>query len=115
MGATLEYHPHGDSSIHEVIGSMGKTWENNIPLIDGQGNYGSPAGDEVGAPRYIEAKLSEFALKAYFDDFDNSTVDFKPNYDNTTFEPEFLPSKYPIILLNGNFASIGLNASPIIK
>ena len=111
MGNTLAYHPHGDSAIHEVIGGMGKPWDNNVCLIKGSGNYGSPADPEIGAPRYIEARLSDFSKKAYFEDFENAIVDMKENYDGTTKEPEFLPAKYPVILFNGSFSSIGYGAA----
>ena len=107
-GTTMaRMHPHGNTSIESAAASMANPNANNIPLLDGQGNFGSKDGDEAGAARYIEANISEFAWKCYFEDFDKRLVDMTPTYTGKGEEPEYLPSRYPVILVNGAFASIG--------
>ena len=95
-----KYHPHGDSSIYEALVRMAQYFSYRYPLVEGQGNFGSIDGDPPAAMRYTEAKLEE--ITAYFlDDINKETVDFVPNYDNTTQEPTLLPTKIPNILING--------------
>lgn len=103
VGATLELHPHGDAAIVETLVNAAREYITYQPLIDKKGNFGSVAGDSAASERYIEAKLSKFAYKCYFEDFDKNIIDTKPNYLNTGVEPEFLPAKYPVILINGTY------------
>ena len=94
------YHPHGDSSIYESMVRMAQAFSMRVPLVDGQGNFGSVDGDPAAAMRYTESRLaksSEFLLR----DIDNKTVDFIPNYDETQLEPSVLPAEYPNLLVNG--------------
>ena len=94
------YHPHGDSSIYEAMVRMAQAFSMRVPLVDGQGNFGSVDGDPAAAMRYTESRLaksSEFLLR----DIDNKTVDFIPNYDETQLEPSVLPAEYPNLLVNG--------------
>lgn len=88
------------TSIESAIVGMGQAWCNSIPLIEPKGNYGSVAGDRAGASRYIQARLSEFAIDCFFSDPD-SVVDMELAYDEETKMPIYLPAKYPIVLLNG--------------
>ena len=94
------YHPHGDSSIYESMVRMAQDFSMRVPLVDGQGNFGSVDGDPAAAMRYTESRLTksaEFLLR----DIDNKTVDFIPNYDETQLEPSVLPAEYPNLLVNG--------------
>ena len=94
------YHPHGDSSIYESMVRMAQAFSMRVPLVDGQGNFGSVDGDPAAAMRYTESRLAksaEFLLR----DIDNKTVDFIPNYDETQLEPSVLPAEYPNLLVNG--------------
>lgn len=100
-------HPHGDGSIEGAIGSMAQPWNWNCPMIEGKGNFGSIRGDEVAALRYIEAKLSDFAIDCYFSDFEMSNVPKLLAYTGREYEPAYLPSKYPISLVNPQLSSIG--------
>src|ERR1700759_4424907 len=95
-----KYHPHGDQSIHDAMVRMAQDFSMRVPLVDGQGNFGSVDGDPPAAYRYTEAKLAKAALPL-LDDLDNDTVDFSPNFDNSTKEPSVLPAKYPNLLVNG--------------
>lgn len=95
-----KYHPHGDSAIYEAMVRMAQDFSMRLPLIDGQGNFGSMDGDSAAAMRYTEARMSN-AAHALIDDIDNSTVDFKPNYDDSLIEPVVLPARYPNLLVNG--------------
>jgi DNA gyrase subunit A len=97
------YHPHGDASVYETIVNLAQPWKNIEPLVDGQGNFGSIDGDKAAAARYIEARLSKYALKCFFEDFNIRHLPTKPTYDGTTVEPEFLPSRYPNALINNTF------------
>lgn len=107
-GTTVgKYHPHGGGSVTGAIGNMANPIFNNIPFIDGHGNFGSINGDEAGAERYIEAKISKFGYYCYFKDFDKNMVDMRPTYNGKYEEPEFLPARYPAVLLNGSFSNIG--------
>lgn len=104
---TGKFHPHGDGSIFGAIGNMVNPRTNNIPFIAGQGNFGSINGDSAGAARYIEAKLSKFGYYCFFKDFDKNMVDMRPSYNDRTEEPEYLPARYPAVLINGCFSNIG--------
>lgn len=103
-----KYHPHGDSSIYEAMVRMAQPFSMRLPLIDGQGNFGSMDGDSPAAMRYTEARLDKVA-HCLIDDIDKDTVDFMPNYDETVFEPKVLPARYPNLLVNGaNGIAVGM-------
>ncbi|WP_435642115.1 DNA gyrase subunit A [Micavibrio aeruginosavorus] len=95
-----KYHPHGDSAIYEAMVRMAQTFSLRLPLIDGQGNFGSMDGDPAAAMRYTEARLAK-AAEALLDDIDKDTVEFRPNYDESTLEPTVLPARVPNLLVNG--------------
>jgi DNA gyrase subunit A len=95
------FHPHGNASIYDAMSRMAQPFSLNVPLVDGHGNFGSIAGDSPAAERYTEARLSKFAEFVLLQDIDKNSVDFLPNYDQTTKEPEILPSRIPILLVNG--------------
>lgn len=95
-----KYHPHGDSSIYDAMVRMAQDFSMRLPLIDGQGNYGSMDGDPPAAMRYTEARLAK-AAEFLLDDIDKETVDFQPNYDEADEEPTVLPAKFPNLLVNG--------------
>jgi DNA gyrase subunit A len=95
-----KYHPHGDQSIYDALVRMAQDFSMRLPLIDGQGNFGSVDGDPPAAYRYTEARLTRISM-ALLDDLDNATVDFQPNYDNTEREPVVLPARFPNLLVNG--------------
>ncbi|MGY4359361.1 DNA gyrase subunit A [Bradyrhizobium sp. i1.7.7] len=95
-----KYHPHGDQSIYDAMVRMAQDFSMRVPLIDGQGNFGSVDGDPPAAYRYTEARLTKVAL-ALLADIDKDTVDFQPNYDNNETEPSVLPAKFPNLLVNG--------------
>lgn len=95
-----KYHPHGDQSIYDAMVRMAQDFSMRVPLIDGQGNFGSVDGDPPAAYRYTEARLTKAAL-ALLADIDKDTVDFQPNYDNNETEPSVLPAKFPNLLVNG--------------
>src|SRR5437588_542910 len=95
-----KYHPHGDQSIYDAMVRMAQLFSMRVPLIDGQGNFGSVDGDPPAAYRYTEARLSEAALEV-LGDIDKDTVDFQPDYDNAATEPSVLPAKFPNLLVNG--------------
>ncbi|TFI60308.1 DNA gyrase subunit A [Sphingomonas parva] len=95
-----KYHPHGDSSIYDALARMTQDWSMRVPLIDGQGNFGSMDPDPPAAMRYTEARLARVA-SALLDDIDKDTVDFQPNYDASEREPQVLPARFPNILVNG--------------
>ncbi|MEO9236883.1 MAG: DNA gyrase subunit A [Jatrophihabitantaceae bacterium] len=94
------YHPHGDMSIYDTLVRLSQPWSMRAPLIDGQGNFGSPGNDPAAAMRYTEARLSPLAMEM-LRDIDEDTVDFKPNYDGRSQEPVVLPSRIPNLLVNG--------------
>lgn len=106
-----KFHPHGDSSIADAAGTMAKQYSNNARYLRGQGNFGSIRGDDVGAPRYIEAGLSSFAYKCFFEDFDKYNVDMKLSYTGKEYEPEYLPAKYPCVLFNPQLSGIGIGCA----
>ncbi|RWX78217.1 DNA gyrase subunit A [Neorhizobium lilium] len=95
-----KYHPHGDSAIYDALARMAQDWSLRMPLIDGQGNFGSIDGDPPAAQRYTECRLEKVA-HALLDDLDKETVDFRDNYDGTMSEPVVLPAKFPNLLVNG--------------
>ena len=95
-----KYHPHGDASIYDALARMTQDWSMRVPLIDGQGNFGSMDPDPPAAMRYTEARLARVA-NALLDDIDKDTVDFTPNYDASESEPQVLPARFPNILVNG--------------
>jgi DNA gyrase subunit A len=96
-----KYHPHGDSSIYEALARMAQTFSLRLPLVDGQGNFGSPDGDAPAAMRYTECKLSR-AASELLSELDKDTVDFRPNYDGVEEEPVVLPARFPNLLVNGS-------------
>ncbi|MBD8890876.1 DNA gyrase subunit A [Roseibium litorale] len=95
-----KYHPHGDSAIYDALVRMAQSFSLRLPLIDGQGNFGSVDGDPAAAMRYTECRLEKVAHKL-LDDIDKDTVDFQENYDNSESEPVVLPAKFPNLLVNG--------------
>ncbi|MGQ2968626.1 MAG: DNA gyrase subunit A [Allorhizobium sp.] len=95
-----KYHPHGDSAIYDALARMAQPWSLRMPLIDGQGNFGSVDGDPPAAQRYTECRLEKVS-HALLDDLDKETVDFRDNYDGTMSEPVVVPAKFPNLLVNG--------------
>ena len=96
-----KYHPHGDSAIYDAMVRLAQDFSMRVPLIEGQGNFGSMDGDSAAAMRYTEARLSN--ISSYLiNDISNETVSFKENYDGSTLEPELLPSEFPNLLINGS-------------
>ncbi len=95
-----KYHPHGDSSIYDALARMTQDWSMSVPLIDGQGNFGSMDPDPPAAMRYTESRLAKVA-NTLLGDLDKDTVDFQPNYDGSESEPTVLPARYPNLLVNG--------------
>ena len=103
-----KYHPHGDVAIYDAMVRMAQSFSLRVPLIDGQGNFGSVDGDPPAAMRYTEARLSRAATRL-LDDIDKDTVDFAPNYDESETEPKVLPAAYPNLLINGaNGIAVGM-------
>ncbi|MFO1134500.1 MAG: DNA gyrase subunit A [Rhodoblastus sp.] len=95
-----KYHPHGDAAIYDALVRMAQPFSMRLPLIDGQGNFGSVDGDPPAAMRYTESRLARPAL-ALLEDIDEGTVDFQPNYDGKEHEPVVLPARFPNLLVNG--------------
>lgn len=95
-----KYHPHGDQAIYDALVRMAQDFSLRLPLIDGQGNFGSMDGDSPAQMRYTEARLNK-AAETLLEDIDKDTVDFRPNYDESLNEPEVLPSRIPNLLVNG--------------
>jgi DNA gyrase subunit A len=95
-----KYHPHGDAAIYDALARMTQNWSMRVPLIDGQGNYGSMDPDPPAAMRYTEARLGKVA-NFLLGDIDRDTVDFQPNYDASEREPQVLPARFPNLLVNG--------------
>ncbi|MGB3271274.1 MAG: DNA gyrase subunit A, partial [Xanthobacteraceae bacterium] len=95
-----KYHPHGDQSVYDALVRMAQDFSMRVPLIDGQGNFGSVDGDMPAAMRYTESRLTKIA-EHLVDDLDKDTVDFHPNYDNSEREPSVLPARFPNLLVNG--------------
>ena len=96
-----KFHPHGDSSVYDAMARMAQDWSLRYPLVFGQGNFGSMDGDPVAAMRYTEAKLSKLSDEVLAD-LDKDTVDFQNNFDDSLQEPTVLPTKLPLLLLNGS-------------
>ena len=96
-----KYHPHGDSSIYDALVRMAQDWSLRVPLIEGQGNFGSIDGDPPAAMRYTESRLFKVS-EALLDDIDKETVDFQDNYDGREQEPVVLPARFPNLLVNGS-------------
>ncbi len=94
------YHPHGDSAIYDALARMTQDWSMRVPLIDGQGNFGSMDPDPPASMRYTEARLARVAM-TLLDDLDKDTVDFTPNYDASREEPQVMPARFPNLLVNG--------------
>jgi DNA gyrase subunit A len=95
------YHPHGDTAIYDSVVRLAQPWSLRYPLIDGNGNFGSPGNDPAAAMRYTEARLAPLAMEM-MRDIDEDTVDFSPNYDGRSQEPDVLPSRFPNLLVNGS-------------
>jgi DNA gyrase subunit A len=95
-----KYHPHGDQAIYDALARMTQDWSMRVPLIDGQGNFGSMDPDPPAAMRYTEARLAKVA-NFLLGDIDKDTVDFQPNYDASEREPQVLPARFPNLLVNG--------------
>ena len=95
-----KYHPHGDQSVYDALVRMVQEFSMSLPLIEGQGNFGSVDGDPAAAMRYTETKLSKVS-QFLIDDIDKNTVGFKSNYDETEKEPIVLPAQFPNLLVNG--------------
>jgi DNA gyrase subunit A len=95
-----KYHPHGDQSVYDAMVRMAQDFTMRIPLIDGQGNYGSIDGDSAAAMRYTEARLSSLG-ESMLDDLEKDTVDWRPNFDGSLREPSVLPTRFPNLLING--------------
>ena len=101
IGDTMgDFHPHGDMAIYDALVRLAQDFSMRLPLIDGQGNFGSVDGDPPAASRYTESRLAKVA-QYLLDDLDKDTVDFKPNYDDRLLEPSVLPAKFPNLLVNG--------------
>ena len=96
-----KFHPHGDSSVYDALARLAQNWNQRYPLVFGQGNFGSMDGDPVAAMRYTEAKLEKIAADV-LGDMDKDTVDFQPNFDDSLEEPVVVPTKLPLLLLNGS-------------
>src|ERR1700722_16589643 len=95
------YHPHGDSAIYDALVRMDQPWSMRMPLVDGQGNFGSPGNDPPAAMRYTECRLAPLAMEM-LRDINEETVDFRPNYDGRSAEPVVLPARFPNLLINGS-------------
>ncbi len=103
-----KYHPHGDAAVYDTMVRMAQDFSLRVPLIDGQGNFGSMDGDSAAADRYTEARMS-LAAHEMVADIDNDTVDFRPNYDGSLEEPSVLPARFPNLLVNGaNGIAVGM-------
>jgi DNA gyrase subunit A len=96
-----QYHPHGDSAIYDTLVRLAQPWSLRYPLVDGQGNFGSPGNDPPAAMRYTECRLAPLAMEVVRD-IDQDTVDFRANYDGRAEEPSILPSRFPNLLVNGS-------------
>src|SRR6185369_12924343 len=95
-----KFHPHGDASVYDALVRIAQDFTLRYPLVDGEGNFGSRDGDEPAAMRYTEARLTKFA-EVLLAELDAGTVDFTPNYDGSLEEPQVLPARLPVVLLNG--------------
>lgn len=107
-GLTMgHYHPHAPEPVQLVLGRMGQDWSNNIMYIDPHGNFGNRNGLPPAAGRYISAKLSKFAYKCFFEDYKHVRIDKTETYTGDDYEPDYLPTRYPIGIVNPQFSSIG--------
>nr|WP_052462429.1 DNA gyrase subunit A [Nigerium massiliense] len=95
------YHPHGDTAIYDTLVRLAQPWVMRAPLVQGQGNFGSPGNDGAAAMRYTECKMAPLAMEMVRD-INENTVDFQPNYDNREMEPTVLPARFPNLLVNGS-------------
>ena len=96
-----QYHPHGDSAIYDTLVRLTQSWSLRYPLVQGQGNFGSPGNDSAAASRYTECRMAALAMEMVRD-IDQDTVNFVPNYDGKNLEPTVLPARFPILLVNGS-------------
>ena len=96
-----QYHPHGDTAIYDTLVRLAQPWVMRAPLVDGQGNFGSPGNDPAAAMRYTECRMAPLAMEMVRD-IDEDTVDFTPNYDGRSQEPTILPARFPNLLVNGS-------------
>ena len=96
-----KYHPHGDSSVYDAMARLAQWWSVRYPLVFGQGNFGSMDGDPVAAMRYTEAKLEKIS-EDILGDLEKDTVDMQNNFDDSLQEPTVMPTKLPLVLLNGS-------------
>ena len=102
VGEVLKnYHPHGDGSVYDTLVRMAQPWVMRYPLVDGQGNFGSVDGDSAAAYRYTECRLTKIS-EELLKDIDEDTVDFIPNYKESSTEPSVLPAALPTLLMNGS-------------
>lgn len=104
---SVNYHPHGTSATGDLVGKLGQYWNNNVMEIVPQGSYGNMRNEEPSAMRYIEGKLSEYTIDCFFDDFKEYCIPMKKSYNGESWEPEYLPAKYPHVLFNPQFSGIG--------
>ena len=96
-----KYHHHGDVALYDALVRLAQDFSMRYPLVDGQGNFGSPGNDGAAAPRYTECRMAPLAMELVRDIHEN-TVDFEPNYDGKTLQPSVLPSRFPNLLVNGS-------------
>src|SRR5690348_4735407 len=96
-----QYHPHGDTAIYDTLVRLAQPWVMRAPLVQGQGNFGSPGNDAAAAMRYTECRMAPLAMEMVRD-IDQDTVDFRPNYDGKSQEPVILPARFPNLLVNGS-------------
>ncbi|MEO8749496.1 DNA gyrase subunit A [Dermatophilaceae bacterium Sec6.4] len=96
-----QYHPHGDTAIYDAMVRLVQPWSMRYPLVDGQGNFGSPGNDGAAAPRYTECRMTPLSMELVRD-IHEDTVDFEPNYDGKTMQPVVLPARFPNLLVNGS-------------
>ncbi|HEX5396545.1 MAG TPA: DNA gyrase subunit A, partial [Candidatus Limnocylindria bacterium] len=96
-----QYHPHGDTAIYDALVRLVQDWSMRYPLVQGQGNFGSPGNDPAAAPRYTECRMAPLAMEMVRD-IGEDAVDFEPNYDGKTMQPSVLPSRFPNLLVNGS-------------
>jgi len=107
-----KYHPHGDQAVYDALVRMAQDFSMRLPLIDGQGNFGSVDGDPPAAMRYTEVRLAKVA-GSLVADIDKDTVDFQPNYDNAEREPTVFPARFPNLLANGaGGIAVGMATNP---
>ena len=103
VSQTMALHPHGSTPTYQVLVKLAQPWNNLVCPIEGSGNIGSVTGATAAAGRYLEARLSYFAYKCFFEDFDKSVCNMQLNYNGEIEEPEFLPAKYPNVIINNSF------------